>query len=87
MERLDYFPVPWLALGAIPITDDSAGVGGGVFSIQIAFGSIVGGIPPLFAGSVALLGDLTEEFPLRFEDGLSFIGYSLVMELSFTEVD
>lgn len=69
------------------MTEDSAGVGGGVFSAQMAFGSIVGGIPPEFAGSVALLGLLTDIPPFRFEDGLSFMGYSLVMELSFTEVD
>lgn len=68
----------------MPITEDSAGVEGGVFSSKMALTSMVGGIPPLFAGSVALLGLLTEPPLFRFELVL-FIGYSLVMELSFTE--
>lgn len=66
------------------MTEDSAGVGGGRFSSKMALTSMVGGRPPLFAGSVADEGDFTEPPPLRL-DLVSFIGNSLVMELSFTE--
>lgn len=68
------------------MTELMAGTGGGEFSAKMALGSMVGGIPPKFAGSVALDGDFTESFPLRFEF-IVLIGNSFSMELSFTKIN
>lgn len=67
--KSDYLPppVPCADFGAIPMTELMAGTGSGRFSAKISFTSMVAGMPPLLAGSVALVGDFTDSFPFRFE--------------------